>query len=164
MTRVRAVALLLALPVVAAAEPPIVEHQPVPCTIPNKPMSLCASITDDSQVAKARVFFRKTGEKFWYVTDMSFAGMSYCGTVPALRENRAKSLEYYIQGIDDSYDSQRTSTFVMTVQPEAQCDFPPVEKDPARAAAVTVQATDKKQGKKISDDFAPTGVAFVPVN
>ena len=36
------------------AEEPAVEHQPSPCTVPGKPITLCASITDDGQVAKAR--------------------------------------------------------------------------------------------------------------
>jgi hypothetical protein len=63
--------LLAALAAPAAAdEPPDIEHQPVPCTNPGKPLQVCASVTDDGQVAKARVYFRKPGEDFFAFVDM----------------------------------------------------------------------------------------------
>jgi hypothetical protein len=43
------------------------------------------------------------------------------------------------------------------------CEFPPLEKDAAKAAAVRVIATNRKQGKKLDDGFNPTGVTFVPL-
>jgi hypothetical protein len=49
----------------------------------------------------------------------------------------------------------------MEVKPE--CEFAPVEKDPARAAAIVVHATNQKQGKKLPEEFVATGVSFVPV-
>jgi hypothetical protein len=161
--RVRGLALALAvLPLAARAEAPIVEHQPSPCTVPDKPISLCATITDDNEVAKARLYFRKTGEKYWNVIDMAFGGISFCGTLPAPRAKTA-ALEYYIQGIDDTYEAQRTSTYELRVQGEDQCGFPPVESDRQKASAITVYATHKKQGKKIDDGaFNPAGVTFVP--
>jgi hypothetical protein len=155
--------LMLAGPVASTAgESPTVEHQPVPCTVPGKPMSLCASITDDNQVAKARVYFRPAGEKFYSFVDMVFGGINFCGTLPAPREGKLRALEYYVQGVDDEYDAQRTSTFQMNVLPEGVCEFPPVEKDPARAASIVVHATSSKQGKKLHDAFAAAGVSFVP--
>ncbi len=157
-----AVALAL-LPLVARADdPPSIEHQPVPCTIPDKPMSLCASITDDGQVAKARIYFRPAGEQYFAFVDMTFLGLKYCGTVPAPHEG-IKIVEYYIQAIDDQYQPTRVSTYQMNVQPEGVCEFPPVETDKARAGAITVYATHKKQGKKLFDGFDATGVTFVPV-
>ena len=162
--KARLLAACLMAPVVAAAgESPTVEHQPVPCTIPGKPLSLCASITDDRQVAKARVYFRPAGEKFYSFVDMVFGGINFCGTLPAPRERKVDSIEYYVQGVDDEYDAQRTSTFQMNVLPEGVCEFPPVEKDAARAAAIVVHATSPKQGKKLHDAFVPTGVSFVPM-
>jgi hypothetical protein len=146
-----------------AAESPTVEHQPVPCTIPGKPVSLCASITDDKQVAKARVYFRPAGEKFYSFVEMAFGGINFCGTLPAPRERKVEAIEYYVQGVDDEYDAQRTSTFQMNVLPEGVCEFPPVEKDAARAAAIVVHATNARQGKKLDDAFVAAGVSFVPV-
>jgi hypothetical protein len=51
----------------------------------------------------------------------------------------------------------------MAVQPEGACEFPPVEKEPAKRAAITVYATHKDQGKKLPDAFQGGGVSFVPV-
>lgn len=161
MRRALAVSFLLAaLP--AWAEPPNVDHQPSACTVPDKPISLCASITDDGQVQKARLYFRSQGEKYWNVVDMTFGGINFCGTLPAPRAGKVKTLEYYIQATDDTYDSNRTSTFQVNVTGEDQCAFPPVEKDAAKAAAIVVYATNSKQGKKLDDEFVQTGVSFVP--
>jgi hypothetical protein len=45
----------------------------------------------------------------------------------------------------------------------AECEFAPVEKDAARAAAIKVHATSQKQGKKLPGEFVAAGVSFVPV-
>ena len=163
--RARALAAAIALAPLAAAagESPRVEHQPVPCTVPGKPLSLCATITDDNQVAKARVYFRAAGEKFYSFVEMVFGGINFCGTLPAPREGKASAIEYYVQGVDDEYDAQRTSTYQMNVLPEAMCEFPPVEKDPSRVGAIVVHATSPRQGRKLDDAFVPTGVSFVPM-
>jgi hypothetical protein len=155
--------LLLLGAVPLAAESPRVNHQQVPCTVPGKPMSLCASITDDNQVAKARIYFRPAGEKFYSFVEMAFGGINFCGTLPGPREGKTSAIEYYVQGVDDEYDAQRTSTFQLNVLPEGVCEFPPVEKDGARASSIVVHATSSKQGKKLPDAFAAAGVSFVPV-
>lgn len=147
----------------AGAEPPAVEHQPVPCTVPDKPLTVCATVTDDGTVAKVRVYFRAAGEKFYSFVDMTFGGLNFCGTLPAPREGKVKALEYYVQAVDDQYESTRTSTFQMNVEPEGACVYPPVEKDPAKVASITVYATNKDQGRKLPDGFIGTGVSFVPV-
>ena len=152
----------LALPA-RADDPPVIEHQPVPCTVPGKAISLCATVTDDNEVAKARIYFKKQGEQFYAFVDMVFGGINYCGTLPAPREGEVKAVEYYIQAVDNAYQAQRTSTFQLNVQPDGVCEFPPVEKDASRSAAIRVYATHKKQGKKLDDAFAATGVTFVPV-
>lgn len=162
--RVAFVAALLAVGGPALADdPPAIEHQPAACAIPDKAISLCAAISDDSKVAKARIYFRKAGEDFYNYVEMVFQGLNYCGTVPAPREGRIKTLEYYLQAIDDQFQPQRTSTFQMAIQPEGMCEFPPVEKDAKRAASIRVFASNKKQGNKFPDDFVTAGVTFVPV-
>jgi hypothetical protein len=159
----RLLTLFLLAPVAAAAESPTVEHQPVPCTIPDQPISLCASITDDNQVAKARIYFRPAGEKFYSFVDMAFTGITFCGTLPAPREGKAQALDYYVQGVDDEYETKRTSTYQLNIQPEGVCEFPPLEKDASKAKAITVYATSPKQGRKLPDAFLSAGVTFVPV-
>ena len=156
-------ALLIGGGPVLADDPPSVEHQPAPCSIPDKAIKLCAAISDDGTVAKARIYFRKAGEDFYNYVDMVFQGLNYCGTVPAPREGKIKTLEYYIQAIDDQFQPQRTSTFQMAIQPEGMCEFPPEEKDAKRIASIRVFASNKKQGNKLPDDYVATGVTFVPV-
>ena len=158
-----AAALLALLPASAPAlDAPSVEHQPVPCTVPGQPISLCAAVTDDGQVAKARVYFRSAGDKFYSYVEMGFGGLSFCGTLPAPREGKLKTLEYYVWGVDDMFETQRTSTHQILIQPEGVCEFPPVEKDPARIASIVVYASNPKQGKKLPDAFQSAGVSFVP--
>ena len=146
-----------------ADDPPTIEHQPVGCTLPGKAISLCAAVADDAMVAKARAYFRPAEDKYYSYVEMSFGGITYCGTLPAPREGKLKTLEYYLQAVDDQYQAQRTSTYQMQVQPEATCAFPPLEKDPTRAGAIKVFATHPKQGKKLAGEFDATGVTFVAV-
>jgi hypothetical protein len=153
---------LAAASLAIANDPPAVDHQPALCTIPEKPILLCAAVSDDSNVAVARIYFKRQGDEFYAFVPMTFTGVSYCGTLPAPRE-KAKTVEYYVQATDDAYQTQRTSTFRLAVQPEGVCEFPPEEKDAARAAAIKVFATNRKQGKRLDDAFAPTGVTFVPL-
>ncbi len=157
--------LLLALaPALARADaPPAVEHQPALCTVPDRAISLCAAISDDGTVAVARLYFRRAGEKYYSFVDMSFTGISYCGTLPPPREKKTKAIEYYVQAIDDQYEPARTSTFRLPVEPEGVCEFPPLEQTPERAAAIKVFATSRKQGKKLDGGFLKAGVTFVPV-
>lgn len=154
-------ALVLPTRLAFADDPPAIEHQPVPCSVPAKPISICAGISDDAMVAKAKLYFRPSGEKFYAWVEMSFGGLNYCTTLPAPRP-KLKSIEYYVQATDDQYQSQRTSTYQMAVQPDGVCEFPPLEKDAARASAIKVYGTSPKQGKKLPDEFEPTGVTWVP--
>lgn len=156
-------ALVLVTTVPARAESPVVDHQPSPCTVGDKPITLCASISDDGQVGAARIYFRSAGEKYYNFVNMAFLGLNHCGTLPAPRADKVKALEYYIQAVDDQFESQRTNTYNLVVQDATLCEFPPVEKDPAKAAAIKVHATNAKQGKKLPDEFAAAGVSFVPV-
>jgi hypothetical protein len=143
-------------------DPPVVEHQQALCTVPGKVISLCAAISDDVAVATARVYFRRAGETYYSFVDMAFTGVNYCGTVPAPREGKVEAIEYYIEAVDSAYQPKRTSTFRLPIQFEAACEFPPLEKDPAKAARIRVKATNRKQGKKLDDAFVSTGVTFVP--
>jgi hypothetical protein len=155
---------LLVLPVPARADdPPVIDHQPLPCTTPEKAIALCAAISDDNQVATARIYFRRAGENFYQFVDMTFAGVSYCGTIPGPREGKMKAIEYYLQAVDDQFQPTRTSTFNMVVQPEGVCEFPPLEKDAKKASTIKVFATNRKQGSKLDSAFVQTGVTFVAV-
>lgn len=154
---------LLAAGAPALADPPSVDHQPVPCTVAGQAFTLCATVTDDGQVERARIYFRAEGAKFYNFVDMVFGGIDFCGTLPAPREGKLKTIEYYVQAVDDQYETFRTSTHVIAVQPDGVCGFAPVEKDPSRAQSITVHATHQKQGRKLPDAFTSAGVTFVPL-
>ncbi len=154
---------LLAVPLAARADdPPVIDHVPAPCTIPEKAISLCSAVSDDNRVATARVYFRRAGEDFYQFVDMAFNGVSYCGTIPGPREGKIKSVEYYVQAVDDQFQPNRTSTFNINVKPEGACEFPPLEKDAKKTAGIKVFATNRKQGTKLDSAFVQTGVTFVP--
>ncbi|MCL4821045.1 MAG: hypothetical protein KJ067_18050 [Vicinamibacteria bacterium] len=153
---------LATAPLLRADDAPEIEHQPSICTVAGKPMALCGAISDDAMVAKARLYFRHQKDKFFSYVEMAFTGLEYCGTLPGARAGKAKAVEYYIWAIDDAYNIKRTSTFNLPVQSEDVCGFAPIERDAGRAAAITVHATHKDQGKKLSGEFDPTGVTFVP--
>jgi hypothetical protein len=157
-----ALALLFLPASVSADDPPTVELQPALCTVQDQPLSLCAAISDDGTVARARLYFRRAGEDYYSYVDMVFTGVNHCGTLPAPRD-KTKAIEYYVQAVDNAYQPTRTSTYQLPVQPEGACEFPPREKDPARVAAIKVFATNRRQGKKLDDGFSSTGVTFVPV-
>ncbi len=165
----RSANLAAALAVLALAGPlradelPLVEHQPSPCVVPGEPFRLCAKVSDDAGVGKARVHFRRAGDAYYSAVDMAFDGLSYCATLPAPREGRTRLIEYYVQAHDTAYQAQRTSTFQLQVKPALECEFAPVEKDAARRAGLRVYATHAKQGRKLSDGFLDGGVTFVPV-
>lgn len=146
-----------------ADDAPLVEHQPLPCSVPDKPISICATASDDSQVEKVRAFFRREGQDYYSFVELAFTGLNHCGTLPAPREGKLKVIEYYVQAVDDKYQPARTSTYRIQIQPEGVCEFPPVEKDPERAASITVFASHKKQGKRLDGAFSGAGVNFVPV-
>jgi hypothetical protein len=163
MTRALLAGLLFLFPLAGGADDaPSIDHQPQPCTVPAKAISLCASISDDVQVVTARVYFRKAGQDFYNFVDMGFTGLTYCGTLPGPREGKVRSIEYYVQAADDQFQPTRTSTFQLAVQPENICEFPPLA-DPKKTGAIKVFATNKKQGKKLDDSFVETGVTYVPV-
>jgi len=161
MRKLLAPALVLTAALAAANDPPAIDHVPALCTVADKPIALCAAISDDGNVAVARVYFRREGEDYYSFVPMTFTGVSWCGTLPAPRE-KAKTIEYYVNAVDDSYQPQRTSTFRLPIKPEGVCEFPPTV-EPAKAGAIKVFATNRKQGKKLDDAFAVAGVTFVPL-
>lgn len=161
-----AASVLVALAIAALAradELPLIEHQPAPCIVPGEPFRLCAKVSDDVGVGKARVYFRRAGDTYYAFTDMTFDGLNYCATLPGPHEGRTRLVEYYVQALDSAYQAQRTSTFQLQVKPALECEFAPVERDAARRAKITIYATHAKQGKKPGEGFLDAGVTFVPV-
>jgi hypothetical protein len=158
--RVLGVFLLTMAAHASAGEPPAIEHQAATCTDAGQPISLCANIADDDKVERARIYFRKPGEKHNIFVEMAFVGLNYCGTLPA--PTSVPAVEYYMEAIDSEYDKTRTSTYKLEVKPTGSCDFPPIEKDETRRTAIKVYATEVKQGIRLPKGFDSGPVTFVP--
>jgi len=160
---VKGIGTILALSALAGGffDEPVIDHQPVSCTLPEKYPRICTSVADDGEVKRARVYFRAKGQEAFYWTDMVFDGIQYCATLPAPKKS-LHSLDYYIWAVDDTFTSQRTRTFELGFQPSG-CDYPVFDEDPQRTSKLVVNATSDKQGKTI-EGFSEQGIAqFIPV-
>jgi hypothetical protein len=109
---VRIVGALLALVCSTAAFPeePIVDHQPVVCSLPGKNPRICAYVADDGEVKRTRAYFRPAGKELFYWTEMTFDGIQYCATLPIAKSD-VKGVDYYVWTIDDNFESARTRTY-----------------------------------------------------
>ena len=146
----------------AMAEEPIVDHQPVVCSLPGKNPRICAYVADDGEVKRTRAYFRPEGKDLYYWTDMTFDGIQYCATLPIAKSD-VKGVEYYVWTIDDNFESKRTRTYTIAIGSEAPCEYPVYDEDPERTANLEVNATSPKQGDKL-EDFSDKGVVkFVPI-
>jgi hypothetical protein len=153
--------LALATLAAAPADEPVIDHQPITCTLPEKHPRLCTYVADDGEVKRARVYFRAKGQEAFYWTDMIFDGIQYCVTLPAPKKG-VQAIEYYLWAVDDSFTSQRTRTFELSFLPSG-CDYPVFDEDPERTSKIIVNATSEKQGKKI-EGFSDQGILhFIPV-
>ena len=130
---------------------------------PSKPLSLCAAISDDGNVAVARLYFRRAGEDFYAFVQHGLHRRQLLRHAARRRARRRRRSSTTCRRWTTTTSRTRTSTFRLPVQPEGVCEFSPVEKDAAKAAAIKVYATNRKQGKKLDDGFARTGVTFVPL-
>ena len=143
-------------------EEPLLDHQPVVCSLPGKNPRLCAYVADDGEVKKVRSFFRAEGQKLYYWSEMVFDGIQYCTTLPVAKTD-VTAVEYYIWAIDDGFQSRRTRTYKMSLAPEVPCEYPVFDDDQERSSNLVVNATSAKQGNSISD-FSDKGIVrYVPV-
>ena len=144
------------------SEEPLVDHQPVLCSLPGKNPRVCAYVADDGEVKRTRVYFRAEGKELFYWTEMTFDGIQYCATLP-IADGKVKGVDYYIWTIDDGFESKRTRTYTISIVPEVPCEYPVFDDDPERMSKLEVNATSAKQGKTL-EDFSDKGVVkYVPI-
>ncbi len=144
------------------ADKPVIEHQPVVCSLPQEHPRICALVADDGAVKKVDVFFRAEGQTAFYRSEMAWDGIRYCATLPIPLKSISIA-EYYIRAIDDEALIERTIDFPVAVDPDLSCEYPVIDQDPERTSQLVVHATIAKQGKKIRG-FERKGIArFVPV-
>ncbi len=154
-------ALLLLFSVGAFAEEPLIDHQPVICSIREKNPRICTFVADDGEIKKVRVYFKAEKQEAFYWSQMSFDGIQYCATLPVPKKS-VRGVEYYIWAIDDGFESQRTRTHKINLIPESPCEYPVFDDDPVRTSDLAVHATSPKQGNEIKE-FEKVGIShFVP--
>jgi hypothetical protein len=144
------------------SEEPLLDHQPIVCSLPGKNPRACAYVADDGEVKKVRAYFRAEGTEFFYWSEMVFDGIQYCATLPVAKKN-VKGVEYYLWAIDDSFQSKRTRSYKMSLVPEAPCEYPVFDDDAERSSNLVVNATSSKQGSSISDFIDKGIVRYIPV-
>lgn len=141
----------------ARAEPPLIEHQPVACSLPGKHPRVCATIADDGTIKRAKLYFRAKGETAFFWAEMVLDFRTFCATMP-IPAGKTRTLEYHLWAIDDELTTNRTQDFQVTVDPKRTCDAPVIDEDPERTSQLVVWATTKKQ--KRLDGFEAEGVEF----
>ena len=143
------------------ADEPLIDHQPVVCSLPEKNPRICTYVADDGEVKKVRIYFRAQNQEAFYWSEMAFDGIQYCATLPVAKSN-VRNVDYYIWAIDNDFESQRTRTFTISVDPNTPCEYPVFDEDPGRISNLTVYATSPKQGDSIKDFEKEGVVRFVP--
>lgn len=156
-----ALALSPSLAMPSLADPPLIDHQQVSCSLPGKHPRICATIADDGVIKRAKIFFRAEGQSAFYWSEMSLDFRNFCATLP-VPDASITNVQYYLWAIDDGLEIERTNDLVMTVDATKTCNHPIIDDDPQRTASLVVYATSPKQGKKLQG-FAPEGVEFVRV-
>jgi hypothetical protein len=158
---VRALATLAALAFTAflppaKSEEPTIDHQPIECSVPGKNTRVCAYVLDDGEVKRVRVYFRAEKQEAFYWSDMAFDGIQFCATLPVAKKN-VPGVEYYIWAVDDEFQSVRTRSYPVSLEPKSPCAYPVVDDDPERVSKLVVHATSDKQGKSI-EEFEEQGI------
>jgi hypothetical protein len=141
----------------ARADEPIVDHQPIECSVPDKNTRVCAYVLDDGEVKRVRTYFRAEKQEAFYYSDMAFDGIQFCATLPVAKKN-VPHLEYYIWAVDDQFQSTRTRSYSVSFVPSSPCAYPVIDEEPERTGNLVVYATSAKQGSKI-EGFEERGIA-----
>lgn len=142
----------------ARADPPLIDHQEVSCSLQGKHPRICATIADDGVIKRAKIFFRAAGQSTFYWSEMELDFRNFCATLP-IPDTSIQEVQYYLWAIDDDLELERTPDLSIIVDPDTSCDHPVIDEDPERTANLVVHATSKKQGKKLKD-FDRTGVDY----
>ena len=152
---------VVALGAVASADEPMVDHQPVECSVPEKNPRICAYVLDDGEVKRVRAYFRSDRQDAYYWSEMAFDGIQFCATLP-VAEDSVKAIDYYVWAVDNEFQITRTRPYEISMRETSSCSYPVIDEDPARVQNVVVSATSTKQGDKIKDFEEQSVAKFIP--
>src|SRR5262249_58085781 len=125
---------LLSLPGWLAAQPVTIDHNPVGCMVAGKYPRLSACLSPQSQVKRARVYFRPEDASIFYYVEMKPSAPCFEGILPKpTRKLVGKKVFYYLDAADRSFAESRTEDRTAeVVATELDC-----KKDTPVAPAVT---------------------------
>ena len=86
-----------------------IDHKAVSCIVAEKFPKLNACFTPNSNVARARVYFRAEGGTSWYYVDMKSDAPCMSGILPKPRKEMIdKHVDYYVHATDKAFTEART--------------------------------------------------------
>jgi hypothetical protein len=84
--------------------PPVIYHENITNANEGENISIFATITDDTKVASATLFYRITSEEAWTSSSMIPTGNIYSATIPASNVTTA-GVQYYIAAVGDALNT-----------------------------------------------------------
>ncbi len=116
--------------------PPVIRHEPVTVAVRGQPITILATITDDSGLVKsATLFYSASKDAAPFRSPMKSSGTSlYYGTIPAGVLSSVKSLSYYIEALDHVDAAQETPWHTIAIKDTAAPVKAPAEAQSAPAA------------------------------
>jgi hypothetical protein len=125
-----AVALLVLSPGVVLAQQSgiAIDHKDVSCIVVGKYPKMNACFAPNSDVARARVYFRPEGNPNWYYVEMKADAPCMAGVLPKPRKELLnKHVDYYVHVTDKKFTEARTLEYnPIVVSAESDCKNKPV--------------------------------------
>ena len=96
---------------------PVVKHQPVSVGVQGQPISVRATVSDDTAVKAVTLFYSTSKDVAPFKLQMQAAGSGlYVCTIPANLISRAAQVSYYIEALDDIDTASETPWYVVKLQ------------------------------------------------
>lgn len=114
--------------------PPAIKHEPVRAAVRDQPVTVLATVTDDSgNVKSVTLFYSLSKDAAPFRSIMKSSGTStYYGTIPGSMVSGADSLSYYIEAIDFADNTAETPWYTLSIKSPAS---------PAKPAGSAATAT-----------------------
>jgi hypothetical protein len=129
---------LAAAPDLASAQAIAIGHEPVGCVVAGAFPKLEARLDPAGSVARARVYFRGSGEH-WYSVDMKADQGRFSAALPK-PQTTLKQISYYVEALGRDFLSSRTANYTAEVVPGQEACAGKQVAAVAGVSAVTVLA------------------------